>query len=71
MRTQAKEITWTSFRTRFLEKYFPDSAKHEREAEFLTFQHENLTVQTSLNIWRGSIRLRSPRSRGARDTRAG
>jgi len=40
----AEEITWTSFRTRFLEKYFPDSAKHEREVEFLTFQQGNQTV---------------------------
>jgi len=38
IQTRAEEITWISFRTRFLEKYFSDSAKHEREAEFLTFQ---------------------------------
>jgi len=25
-------------RKRFLEKYFPDSAKHESEVEFLTLQ---------------------------------
>jgi len=33
MQTKDEEVTWTSFRTRFLEKYFPDSARHEREAE--------------------------------------
>jgi len=38
MQTRGEEVTWTSFTARFLEKYFPDSAKHEREAEFLTFQ---------------------------------
>jgi len=32
MQTWAEEVTWTSFKTRFLEKYFPDSARHEREA---------------------------------------
>jgi len=38
MQTREEVVTWTSFRTRFLEKYFPDSAKHEREVEFPTFQ---------------------------------
>jgi len=45
MLNTAEEVTWTSFRTRFLEKYFPDNAKHEREAEFLTLQQGNLSVQ--------------------------
>jgi len=36
MQTREEEVTWVNFRRRFLEKYFPDSAKHEREAEFLT-----------------------------------
>ena len=36
MQNRDEEVTWTSFRTRFLEKYFLDSVKHEREAEFLT-----------------------------------
>jgi len=44
MRTRAEEITWTSFKTRFLEKYFADSAKHDKKAEFLTFQQGNLTM---------------------------
>jgi len=30
---------------RFLEKYFPDNDKHEREAEFLTLQQRNMSVQ--------------------------
>jgi len=39
-----EEVTWTNFRRRFLEKYFLDNAKHEREAEFLTLQQGNLSV---------------------------
>jgi len=35
MQNREEEVTWVSFKTRFLEKYFPDSAKHERLAEFL------------------------------------
>jgi len=38
MQTRGEQVTWTAFRMRFLEKYFPDSARHEREAEFLTLQ---------------------------------
>jgi len=45
MLNKAEEVTWASFRTRFLEKYFPDNAKHEGEAEFLTLQQGNLLVQ--------------------------
>jgi len=45
MQTQEEEVSWTNFRRRFLEKYFPDSAKHEREAEFLTLQQGSLSVQ--------------------------
>ena len=36
MQTRQEEVNWTNFRTRFLEKYLPDSAKHALEAEFLT-----------------------------------
>ena len=44
MINRAKDVNWVNFRTRFLEKYFPDSAKHEREAEFLTLQQGSLSV---------------------------
>jgi len=44
MQTREEQVTWTAFRTRFLEKYFPDSARHEREAEFLTLQQGTMTV---------------------------
>jgi len=36
MQTRDEQVTWATFGTRFLEKHFPDSARHEREAEFLT-----------------------------------
>ena len=38
MQTCEEEVNWVNFRKRFLEKYFPDSARHDREAEFLTLQ---------------------------------
>jgi len=44
MKTREEEVTWASFRWRFLEKYFPDNAKHEREAEFLTLQQGDLLM---------------------------
>jgi len=49
MQTRKKQVTWTTFRTRFLEKYFPDNAKHKREAKFLTFQQGNLIVQAYID----------------------
>jgi len=38
MQTHDKEVTWAAFRTRFLVKYFPNSARHEWEVEFLMLQ---------------------------------
>ena len=38
MQTWEEEVSWANFRKRFLEKYFLDSVRHEREAEFLTLQ---------------------------------
>ena len=49
MGTREEEVSWENFKKRFLEKYFPDSAKHEREAEFLTLQQGNMTVQAYVN----------------------
>ena len=45
MHTREEQVTWASFRTRFLEKYLPDSARHEREAEFLTLQQGTIIVE--------------------------
>jgi len=42
MQTREEHVNWTSFRTRFLEKYFPEMARQDREAEFLAllkFEH--------------------------------
>ena len=60
MQTRDMEVTWTSFRARFLEKYFPNSAKHEREAEFLTFQQWNLIVQAYTDRFEYLARFYSP-----------
>jgi len=38
MQTRDEQVEWTSFWTRFLEKYFPDTARQDREAEFLALQ---------------------------------
>jgi len=38
MRIRDEEVTLANFRKGFLEKYFPDNAKHEREAKCLTLQ---------------------------------
>ena len=32
MQTREEQVTWANFRARFLEKYFLDNAKYEREA---------------------------------------
>jgi len=45
MQTCEEQVTWVTFRMRFLEKYFPNSARHEQEAEFLTLQQGTMTVQ--------------------------
>jgi len=49
MQTRQEEVNWVNFKTRFLEKYFPDSAKHALEAEFLTLQHGNKPVQAYID----------------------
>jgi len=45
MQIGEEKVNWTNFKTKFLEKYFPDSNKHERDAEFLTLQQGNMSVQ--------------------------
>ena len=42
-------MNWVNFRKRFLEKYFPDSAKHALEAEFLTLQQGSKPVQAYID----------------------
>ncbi len=38
------EITWEVFHRRFLDKYFPDTARAEKEQEFLRLQQGSMTV---------------------------
>jgi len=49
MQTRDEQVEWTSFRTWFLEKYFPDTARQDREAEFLALQQSDMTVQKYVN----------------------
>jgi len=60
MLTRDEQVTWTFFRTTFLEKYFPNSVRHEREAEYLTFQQVNLTVQAYTDRFEYLARFYSP-----------
>jgi len=49
MQTREEQVTWANIRTRFLEKYFPDNARYEREAKFLTLQQGTMMVQAYTN----------------------
>jgi len=60
MQTLAEEVTWANFRTRFLEKYYPDIAIHERETKFFTFQQGNLIVQAYTYRFEYLARFYSP-----------
>ncbi|XP_027927702.1 uncharacterized protein LOC114184591 [Vigna unguiculata] len=60
MQTREEQVTWTAFRTRFLEKYFPDSARHEREAEFLTLQQGTMTVAAYIERFKYLARFYTP-----------
>jgi len=49
METREEPATWANFRNRFLEKYFPDTARQDREAEFLALQQGDMSVQEYVN----------------------
>ena len=49
MQTRDKQVEWTSFRTQFLDKYFPNTARQDREAAFLALQQGDMTVQEYVN----------------------
>ncbi|XP_027905905.1 uncharacterized protein LOC114165494 [Vigna unguiculata] len=49
METREDPVTWANFRTRFLEKYFPDTARQDMEAEFLALQQRDMSVQEYVN----------------------
>ena len=40
----ARRMTWTSFKTKFLEKYFPCSERNKRKKEFVELVQGNMTV---------------------------
>jgi len=46
MEARAESITWESFKNKLLEKYFPDSAKFAKEAEFLRLEQGKMFVTT-------------------------
>ncbi|XP_020225177.1 uncharacterized protein LOC109807060 [Cajanus cajan] len=45
MEARGEAINWENFKKVFLEKYFPDSARYAKEAEFLRLQQGNMSVQ--------------------------
>ncbi|XP_027932690.1 uncharacterized protein LOC114188284 [Vigna unguiculata] len=49
MGTREEPVTWANFRTRFLEKYFPDTARQDREDEFLALHQGDMTVHEYVN----------------------
>ena len=49
MEPREEPVTWANFSTRFLEKYFPDTARQDRDAEFLALQQEDMTMQEYVN----------------------
>jgi len=49
MGTKEESVTWANFRTHFLDKNFPDTARQHREAEFLALQQGDMTMQEYVN----------------------
>ncbi|XP_020203840.1 uncharacterized protein LOC109789333 [Cajanus cajan] len=45
MEARGEVVNWENFRKVFLEKYFPDSSRYAKEAEFLRLQQGNMSVQ--------------------------
>ncbi|WVZ19076.1 hypothetical protein V8G54_006398, partial [Vigna mungo] len=45
MDTRGEVATWADFRARFLERYFPASAKQQRESQFLALRQGSMSVQ--------------------------
>jgi len=48
MENSEEPVTWANFRARFLEKYFQDTARQDREDEFLALQQGDI-VQEYVN----------------------
>ncbi|WVZ18599.1 hypothetical protein V8G54_005921 [Vigna mungo] len=45
MEARGEVASWENFKAKFLERYFPDNAKMDREAEFMTLQQGNMSVE--------------------------
>ncbi|XP_047180586.1 uncharacterized protein LOC124847194 [Vigna umbellata] len=59
MEYDEEAITWKSFKDKFLEKYFPTSAKIEREQEFLALRQSGMSVQEYIDKFEYLIRFYS------------
>ncbi|XP_052735879.1 uncharacterized protein LOC128197680 [Vigna angularis] len=59
MESDEEAITWNSFKDKFLEKYFPTSAKIEREQEFLALRQSGMSVQEYIDRFEYLIRFYS------------
>ncbi|GAU51685.1 hypothetical protein TSUD_414990 [Trifolium subterraneum] len=44
MENNHEELNWESFKRKFLDKYFPSSARSEKEAQFLKLYQGNMTI---------------------------
>jgi len=62
IQTREELVTWANFRTRFLEKYFPDTVKQDKEAELLALQLGNMSVQKYVNKFEHLARYYSQKS---------
>jgi len=49
MGTREEPVTRANFRTRFLKKYFPDTARLDKEVEFLALQQGDMIVHEYVN----------------------
>jgi len=67
MQTREEQVDWTNFSTHFLEKYFPDTTRQDREVEFLALQKRDMIVQEYVNKFehqRGTTGKTLPRNGG-------
>jgi len=44
MEGRGEDVTWKTFKVRFLEEYFPNSIRYPKEIEFMQLEQVNLLV---------------------------
>ncbi|MCI45643.1 hypothetical protein A2U01_0066882, partial [Trifolium medium] len=44
MENNQEVLNWESFKQKFIDKYFPSSARSEKEAQFLKLYQGNMTI---------------------------